>query len=518
MHPTPDRQFPDSLSEGGGADRSLRSWIIPAAVGVLFGLSFALRLYVLLSSRYAFGADGYYYAAQVRSYWLHGRFFSPDSSLPLYFLTYFSRLGDDIVLMNKVAVALLASAIAWPSYLLGRTLSGQRGGLVAAAILTSSSFAVYFTFEFVKNLGGIFFFLFFLHRFAVLLQRTRSGAPPWRDATLLLFFFVLVFLSHKLMAGLAIAVLPVGLVLAFWSRRRILWACAAGLFVCVGAAAVLLPNVLHLADFSRVSGILSWRAGLPALAYIRTEHPPWWNVAELLVLCLAPLTLPVTYRNIRPAARLLTLVLAGTVILANAPFLIYRTDNLTFRFLILAFIPGGLILSALWERWHVAAAVAAALLCLPAQWVGLRQAERNSPFDYELYDGLLPLIELPENHLLIVHQGFDYFYCYSGRGDAFHFLPEAKHRARPIFRLVHGLPLDMLAAHLDVKREVRILPGYYLMPEATYQKFLSRAPAAVRRRLHTWRNPHIRRPGYMLRNEKLFKKDPARTKDNPTAR
>ncbi len=475
---------------------------------VLGVAAFAMRLTALLSSHYAFGADGYYYAAQVRSYWEHGRFFSPDSSLPLYFLTYFSRLGSDIVFTNKIAVSLLGALVAWPGFLVGRRLAGvEAGGVLAAAILTSCTFATYFTIEFVKNLGGIFFFLFFLNQLLVVLEQAAARQIRPRSVAGLVASFALVFFSHKLMAGLALVFLGPALLWGLRRTPRLLIGLLVTAGVFAAGAAFLFPNLLHGSDFSRLEGILAPGSPPPLWSYVRQEAAPPWVAGELLLLTLSPLVLLWSRRTLSPPALLIALLCAALILAVNAPFWVYRTDNLVFRLLLVTFVPAALLVAPL-ARWAPAPAVLVlCALLVPAQFLGLRRAQQTSPFDYELYDGLLPLIELPENHLLIVHQGFDYFYCYRGRGDAFHFLPEKKHDRRPVFRLVHGVPLEWLDRQPDVRARVRVLPGYYLMPEDTYRRFSNGLSESERRKLLTWRNPHTHRPGYMLRNEARFKKD-----------
>ncbi len=60
--------------------------------------------------------------------------------------------------------------------------------------------------------------------------------------------------------------------------------------------------------------------------------------------------------------------------------------------------------------------------------------------DYAEVQAAVQRLSLPGRHLLIAHQGFDYFYCYYRKGDAFHFLAEDKHRGREVFRVLYGFP------------------------------------------------------------------------------
>ncbi len=59
---------------------------------ILFGISLALRLVFLFETPFAHGADGYYYAAQIKYLLTRGFFFSPDASPLLYLMAGMARL------------------------------------------------------------------------------------------------------------------------------------------------------------------------------------------------------------------------------------------------------------------------------------------------------------------------------------------------------------------------------------------------------------------------------------------
>ncbi|MCB1309261.1 MAG: hypothetical protein KDK30_13805, partial [Leptospiraceae bacterium] len=74
---------------------------------LLVALIGAARFAYLNEQDYAWGMDGYYYAAQVNSFRTKGRFFSPDSSPVLYGMVLCSYIFDDIVQANKFCAAFL---------------------------------------------------------------------------------------------------------------------------------------------------------------------------------------------------------------------------------------------------------------------------------------------------------------------------------------------------------------------------------------------------------------------------
>src|SRR5690349_11005706 len=88
--------------------------LIPYVIPLLISAAlFGLTLHALSATPYAIGIDGYYYAAQIRSYWEKGRFFAHDTSWVLYAMAFFSRLGTDIVVLNKVFAAAVTVAFFW---------------------------------------------------------------------------------------------------------------------------------------------------------------------------------------------------------------------------------------------------------------------------------------------------------------------------------------------------------------------------------------------------------------------
>ena len=107
----------------------LEFWIL----SFFFIFTLFLRLQILFSNPHAWGADGYYYAAQMKHIYMRGYFFSMDSSLVLKYLLLFTKFSNDYVFTNKIAIGIISSLIVFPAYLVGSQIGGRKGGLFFAA-------------------------------------------------------------------------------------------------------------------------------------------------------------------------------------------------------------------------------------------------------------------------------------------------------------------------------------------------------------------------------------------------
>lgn len=480
---------------------------------------FSIHLWVFSLDQYAYGMDGYYYAAQIKSYWEKGRFFSKDVSPILYAMTYFSRLGSDIVFMNKIFVSLLAASMVWPAWLFMRNLLPRRDAFVATLVLSGCVFAALFKLTFVKNYGALAFFLLFLNSLFRIQNKKR------RQIALAGLWLVLCLLSHKLTAG--VAILTVVLYLGLHGRNLLLPALIlVPAFLLFALFSSKFANLLHLTDLVRVDGLFQSHPALPPAAFARSFNTLRWIAVESWIYFLVSVTgigflVRIHWRRKRRRRAGLApryTVIGALFILAANPFYNYDSAELGFRLHLLIMLPGTFFLLLLFRlmkplrlfrpgntRQKVGFAISAAFLCLYLP-VSLLNMQRADQIDYKAVAKITDELKLPENHLLIVHQGFDYYYCYRRRGDAFHFLPEPKHVGRPQYRLAYGIPPRHFAPggffHADSQVR-RLNEAYTLMPEATWNQFIDGLPVMQKNTLLTWRNPHRLRDTYLREKDRL---------------
>jgi hypothetical protein len=472
----------------------------PLLVGLAFVAHCAVAWGVLFSSRMAFGSDGYYYAAQVRYFLTHGRFFSPDSSPVLYLMVGASHLWNDIVVTNKLVVILLSSIMVFPLFLTGKKLRGEPAGIILILLYAFNSMVSEFSIEYVKNLGGIVAFAFLLWR-AAIIYRDGIGI---RNAAYLAVFLVITFFAHKLMAVIALLFCLLFFLPGVFKRRTVILGIVL-LAVVLPLLTLLFPNLINLSDFSRISSSFSRAPNFAPYSYFKISGSAWWQVPEIALFFVSPVFLVIAHLKARSDLAGFSLYLLPVYLAAVFPFLEFTSADMAYRLFIMLFIPAAFSIASLVPEIKTRLLVLLLLLFSLYHYSSMTRFRDTMQFDYRLYSMILPLIDIPGNSLLIVHQGFDYFYCYSGRGDALHFLPEPKHRGRPVYRLAYGVTMEEAHRHLSPGK-VTVLPGYYtLMKEEDWNTLLSRIDPGRKKQLLTWRNPHIFRPDYMKRNDRFIR-------------
>ncbi|EOQ95695.1 hypothetical protein LEP1GSC195_1850 [Leptospira wolbachii serovar Codice str. CDC] len=466
-----------------------------------------LQLAVQFSSNFAYGADGYYYAAQVNSYVTKGRFFSPDSSPVLYGLVYFSKLGTNIITTNKVFVSLLVGVLFLSGYrlalLISKTISAS---ILFGLLLVSSSFLPHFSFNFIKNLGGIIFFILFLTELWVLEKNEKKDNLI--TYIRLGFTFILVFFSHKITAGISLVFLLVWV----WNQlpiSKIYRLCIlTSLPLSLLGLTLFFPNLLHWNDVKTiVSEELDFQFISPFYQYSKIFPEFVW---EQILFFVSPFIYLLTRSSLDPKSKSFYDKSFVLFFLLTLPIFSYTAFSFPFRLFLLVFIPGCILLLPSLARIQSQAVVA--ILCiflfLYQGFTLIRGKDFNNQ-DYKLYSILLPLFQFPKDSLIIVHQGFDYFICYHKAGDAFHFLPEEKHKDRPIYRMAYGVSAMEYQKYLPKEVKIQYLPGFYsVLEERNWQEFLKTLPAESKKRILDWKNPHTYRTNTMLRNDSF--KDPSK--------
>ncbi|MCE9500813.1 MAG: hypothetical protein K8R21_09980, partial [Leptospira sp.] len=409
------------------------------ALAVLFLWSLAIRLHMLFKSPYAMGMDGYYYAGQVKSLFEKGRFFSPDSSPVIYLLAFFSKLGTDIVVTNKITISLLSASLIFPAYLLGKKIAGPLCGIMIASVIVSNSFSMLFAIDYVKNLGGILFFLFFLGEFLELTWNPGNR----KHFFLFILFFILTFFSHKLMGGISLIFVFFFSVYFFRKNWKIVLLTSGLIAIPLILSAFFIPNLLHSTDLIRFEDTLSAHMQFPPASYLANSQTSIFHKIEVWVFFLSPAFLFFTKEN-SPELKFFLLSLLFLFLFLSNPYFKFDSNDLAFRLFLLLFIPGSIFIGIALKGLKPVPLFFVAIMLCALQIQASRIYENKNFTDYALYDRLIGKIGLPENSLLVVHQGFDYFYCYKTRKDSFHFLPEEKHKGRPVYRIAYGLSPNLL--------------------------------------------------------------------------
>jgi len=492
---------------------------------------------------FATGADGYYYAYQVREFIARGYFPSPEVSPVLYFMAIVATVLGNVIASNKVAAVLIKVAFVFPAYHIGRSLFSPKAGSVFAVLLVSSSFMNYYTYQYIKNSGALFFFLCFLVYLVKFSKNREFHNTSYKYNVGLVLFFVLAFLSHKTTAFLSFLTVVIYIIYQYKSKIYMIVAVGLVLLATFFLAGHFLPNIVYIGDLLRFEGYFSGNLSCAACEYITRAGLALQLETLLFLFSLPVFLLFLLNKSFRSKifqtkeAKIVASIMALIFLFAVNPFGGSINNDMTFRLFILVFIPGAFFISTILgfsidffqskiqrredlfsKKWRRAIGVALLTLfsffALPNQVISAKRFEKSSLHDYKLYSQLMPFIkDLPQNSLLVIHQGFDYFYWYHTGKKAFHFMPEKKHEDRALYRMAWGVPRNGFilvlkeSGHMDQLATVKYLPGnYILLEEETWRLYLQFITPEEKAKLNNWRNPHTYRKEYLLRNQQFRKK------------
>lgn len=244
-----------------------------------------------------------------------------------------------------------------------------------------------------------------------------------------------------------------------------------------------------------------------------------------------------------PAGGYLNLLFGLSLVLFLNPFTNAPSNETAYRLLLLVFIPGSFFLAVALSKGVetigqllsrrsgssedpapgnripatviVIAIATAGLLLQLNQSAHFYKRTKNEASTYkEVVDQIENLGLLRQNSLLIAHQGLDYYYWYYTGKKAFHFMPEQKHRDRPLYRVLYKIDPDQLAAALKPdQNQQKIWPlseNYLLVEEKSWEFFLDHLAPGERGRYYNWRNPWRYRERFLLRTQQFRQNKPGK--------
>ncbi|HEY0250407.1 MAG TPA: glycosyltransferase family 39 protein, partial [Kofleriaceae bacterium] len=375
---TEDRE-PNVVQRGAnqlvlGAADALRDRFWQIGVGVSLALvvvaGFWQRWHVLAVNELPVGIDGYFYPVQVRSLLEHGVLRYPASPVTFYWMTPFALVTDPIV-GAKLGAALGGALVAIPAYGVGKILGGHRGaGLVAAVLAATTATSCFLAFEFVKQGIGLTVALAALWAILVAIERRTR-----RSVVIAAFAIAIAFATHKLAAGLVIAiVLPE---LAHLARRelfgrRLIYLVLVAIGVALGIVllGVIAPKrFVSPSDLALVKDLVSSTAHVTAPALVFPDRELHFAYEPLLagLVCIAALSVAWSRPAVTgPHHRLTAIAICALGILLALPWLsVDDPQGLGFRLRVAAFVPlalGGAIIVGALRHALFGCAIAAVLV------------------------------------------------------------------------------------------------------------------------------------------------------------
>ncbi|MFH1785442.1 MAG: glycosyltransferase family 39 protein [Candidatus Micrarchaeota archaeon] len=163
------------------------------AVLLIFLFAFIMRIYFLTKYDLLYGVDAGYYFMRVNETLTAG---VPDIGISppiiFYYLSFFSLVFEDVTIGIKVGAALLSAAMAFPFYFLLLQISKNKKIAILGSFLGAFSYANVRIMEgLLKNLGGLFFGVFFIYFLLRVFEEKKK-----RDIILTTLSFILMLGTH----------------------------------------------------------------------------------------------------------------------------------------------------------------------------------------------------------------------------------------------------------------------------------------------------------------------------------
>jgi hypothetical protein len=491
------------ISDPSPAPSPVPIWQIAALVSVM-SASFVSRLFLLFSSPFPPGSDGYVYLVQIRSLIEGHGLHYPDPS-PLYLLLFPIALVAGPSAALKITIAFICAVFPIPLYLLARRVTRDPFLPVLVAVWGAFSPASFFiAAQFPKQFLGIVLFLFITH--AVAARRIFS----------LPFLIVATALAHRITA--MITVIWFALLAGVSLRRKyaLITLGAVAIFIAVLS---LVPGAIRFADIARLGGIIRDTIQVPILSFVTMGlhlHPGIIIEASISFLLILSTIIYLTIRRIKGHGSM-SWYISSVIICAalSIPLFSFGPDGAGYR-IYLCTIPLSLVLAAAFPFRPRISIVLIALIVIAG--IAYTATERISKYDppYRLYESVArragTLCAGRDVQLYIAHKGLAETIDYTLRADALAWRPEKRFDRTRTWRIVKWIEPWEIARASEVReddpRMMQISAVYCLVREDMWDMFMEKVskdqnnPPDLRDRVFSRDNPHEYRPAYLTRGRK----------------
>ena len=500
-------------------------------VFVFFVVITAVRFFMLNTSEYPTGLDGYFYALQAKSFMLTGVLENPDTKIGYYLCGLCSLMCGDAIIGCKLWAAVSNALLSAGIFVFVRMLfsrGNRQSGLYAAAaamLLSASSPAVtILCINYINNQTGLaFFFLYGACAIHLLrMSGTKNRASYAAHIGLTFALCILCMMSHLVSACYALIFTGILIIKKLSFRVRSIFA-AIG-FVCVCA--------ILFTQFPRFKNVFAFTPVLPLFSPFMIRSCGFVLCFEISVYFAATWVLSVVYifRTKRfDCALLFTPVLF---------FPFWRLDVLDMGYrMLLNAVPATIVFIAYMLNvmfmqpnarrsgktnagegrgkrglpvvkaayWVLCAVLCALVFCTPR----LYKKERDPHYGY--YRRIIENIELDDDSLLIAHLGLNHVYTYyKNLRDSLNYIPDFYVPAEKLWRLAYGVNMISLEQNIhangrDFAENVRRIDSHYvLIREDYWREYLANEEEEIAETYKNWFNPYTVRPAFIRKKAKSF--------------
>lgn len=482
-------------------------WSVPL---LLISILTAVTTFVSLQqTTFANGWDSYFYLIQVKSWVTEGAMHSKDLSLiyPLLLLIY--KIVGNYVIAYKVVASLLAGAI---TLLTGLTVKewskSTKLMLIVAALMLWSPHLSYLAAQYPKNLLGLCFFL--------LLLRLGNTKQWWT----LPLFLVLNFLGHRMTAVLSLLyIISLYAVQMKYAKKLFI---SAGIFFLLFLASIYIPGMLSPLDFERFQGILSPSFQYPYVAFLESFGAKrislQWHIELFLFTGLyygLLLWFPF-WKEAKEKYR--EKALLATLFILVAPIYLWTIEGAALRFYLIFILLAPLLLTCIPQlKIHDKVRFVPYVLLIAIAFVACLLPSGYNPKlhdpNYSKYETVtkrtLQKVPAENIELIIGHKSLAEYFTFTTWVDVLPWEVEYEVAPDKLWRIATDVEEQILLYFSDEKNHnliYRIGVNYFFLPDYVWKEILSNANAENDKeflaRVTTWRNPHIIRPAYLLKNKK----------------
>lgn len=434
---------------------------------------------------------------------------SSDLSLiyPLMLLLY--KVTGSYILSYKITASLLAGAVCGLTGATTYHWSKRKSvALLVSALLFYSPHLSYVAAQYPKNLLGVCFFL---------LLCILGDIKRWY---ILLPLLLLNFFGHRMTAVLAFLYTISLFIIEFKYAKQLLL--IAGSFLLLFIVSMHIPGILSPLDFERFQGILSPTFQYPYTAFLQSfgvhaVDPLWKTELFTYTLGYFILLILLLFKGKKePHKQKIAFML--TMLILVLPIYRWTIDGAALRFYLIFILLAPLTLSLLpaFANDRVLRATAAIIIPL-LTIVQLTTSSGYNPDkhdpDYTTYDLLtrrvLKKVPAENIELIIGHKSLAEYFTFTTGVDVLPWEVEYEVAPDKLWRIATDIEMQTLYYYSDEKEHdkiYRIGVNYFFLPDYVWKKVVSKAEneddQELLSRVKSWRNPHVVRPAYLLKNKK----------------